>query len=422
MARIVMKFGGTSVGSTEKIKNVARIVAAEKERGNDVVVAVSAMSGETDKLVGLVGEICGERDPDWREYDQVVSTGEQVTIGLLSMALQQMGFPAVSFTGWQMGMQTDDVHSKARIRDIDARRIFQAFEQGKVVVVAGFQGICPETGDVATLGRGGSDTTAVAVAAGLEADRCDIYTDVDGVYTTDPRIVSEARRIPVISYDEMLEMASLGAKVLQTRSVEFAKKYNVPLRVRSTFTPEDEGTLVTREEDVHMMEKVLVSGIAFNKAEAKITLAGVKDEPGVASQIFNAIGDKNVNVDMIIQNVSKDRSATDLSFTVLQTELNRALEAVEDLRKSLEIDDVLVDTKVTKVSIVGVGMQTHAGVAARMFRVLAAKGINIMMISTSEIKISCIISEKYTELAIRELHEEFGLDQEQTYEQVQTAQ
>lgn len=413
MALIVMKFGGTSVGNCEKIKGVAKIVANEKAKGNDVVVAVSAMSGETDKLVGFVNEISA--NPDWREYDQVVSTGEQVTIGLLAMALQEIGVPAISFTGWQMGMVTNAAHSKARIRTISAERIKLALAESKVVVVAGFQGITEHTGDIATLGRGGSDTTAVAVAAGLKADLCDIYTDVDGVYTTDPRIVPEARRIPVISYDEMLEMASLGAKVLQTRSVEFAKKYNVPVRVRSTFKPEDEGTLVTREEDIKM-EKVLVSGIAYNKNEAKITLSGVADAPGVASTIFTAISAKNVNVDMIVQNVSKDHATTDLSFTVPKNEMNMALAAVEELRKDLKIADVLSDNKVAKVSIIGVGMQSHAGVAAQMFSALAKEGVNIMMISTSEIKVSCVISEKYTELAVRVLHECFGLDKEQVIE------
>ncbi|MBB5020907.1 aspartate kinase [Desulfurispira natronophila] len=410
MALIAMKFGGTSVGSVEKIRNVARIVADVKNQGNDVVVAVSAMSGETDRLVGLVNEVSPHANP--REYDQVVSTGEQVTIGLLSLALQEMGHDAVSFTGWQMGMITDSAHTKARIEEIRADRIKKAISEGKAVIVAGFQGITQDTHDVATLGRGGSDTTAVAVAVGLNADRCDIYTDVDGVYTTDPRIVSEARRLKIISYDEMLEMASLGAKVLQTRSVEFAKKYNMPVRVRSTFKPEDDGTLVTTEEDPNM-EQVMISGIAFNKNEAKITLTRVKDQPGLASTIFSAIAEKNVNVDVIIQNISpRGDGETDLSFTVPKNEAHNAVAAVQGLKDSHQIGDILLDEKVSKVSIVGAGMHSHAGVAAKMFTALADEGINIMMISTSEIKVSCVIAEKYTELAVRALHEAFELDKD----------
>lgn len=410
MALIVMKFGGTSVGSVEKIKNVAQIVSNVKKEGNDVVVAVSAMAGETDKLVGLVSEIAPTANP--REYDQVVATGEQVTIGLLALALQQIGIDAISYCGWQMGMITDSAHSKARIEEIRAERVHASLKEGKVVVVAGFQGITQDTQDVATLGRGGSDTTAVAVAVGLKADRCDIYTDVDGVYTTDPRIVPEARRLPVVSYDEMLEMASMGAKVLQTRSVEFAKKYNMPVRVRSTFKLDDEGTLVTSEEDTNM-EKVMISGIAYNKNEAKITLTRINDKPGLASTIFSAIAQKNVNVDVIIQNISpRGDGQTDLSFTVPKNEVHKALEALESLKSSQQIGDILVDEKVAKVSIIGAGMQSHAGVAAKMFTALANEGINIMMISTSEIKISCVIAEKYTELAVRALHEAFELEKE----------
>ncbi|ADU65557.1 aspartate kinase [Desulfurispirillum indicum] len=410
MALIVMKFGGTSVGSVEKIKNVAQIVSNVKNEGNDVVVAVSAMAGETDKLVGLVSEIAPTANP--REYDQVVATGEQVTIGLLALALQQIGIDAISYCGWQMGMITDSAHSKARIEEIRAERVHASLKEGKVVVVAGFQGITQDTQDVATLGRGGSDTTAVAVAVGLKADRCDIYTDVDGVYTTDPRIVPEARRLPVVSYDEMLEMASMGAKVLQTRSVEFAKKYNMPVRVRSTFKLDDEGTLVTSEEDTNM-EKVMISGIAYNKNEAKITLTRINDKPGLASTIFSAIAQKNVNVDVIIQNISpRGDGQTDLSFTVPKNEVHKALEALESLKSSQQIGDILVDEKVAKVSIIGAGMQSHAGVAAKMFTALANEGINIMMISTSEIKISCVIAEKYTELAVRALHEAFELEKE----------
>ena len=402
---IVQKYGGTSVGSLERIKNVARRIAKFKDEGHDLVVTVSAMAGETNRLVDLVYGLSD--DPNPREYDQVVSTGEQVSIGLVAIALQEMGYDAISLTGWQVGMKTDSAHMKARILDIDTVRIKKYLNEGKIVIVAGFQGI-DEQGNITTLGRGGSDTTAVALAAALKADLCEIYTDVDGVYTADPRIVPKARKLGKISYEEMLEMASLGAKVLQIRSVEFAMKYNVPLVVRSSlnFNP---GTIITKEDKE--MEKVLVSGVTYNKNEAKISVRRVPDKPGIAAKIFDPLKDANINVDMIIQNISKD-GYTDLSFTVARNEMKKAVEIVKKVAEEIGAEGVEFDDTVAKVSIVGVGMRSHPGVAATMFDTLAENNINIQMISTSEIKISCVIDEKYTELAVRVLHDAFNLEKE----------
>lgn len=402
MALVVQKYGGTSVGTTDKIKHVASRVKRTRDAGDDVVVVVSAMAGETNKLVDLCSQMM-ER-PDAREYDVVVSTGEQVTIGLLSMALKTMGQDAVSMLGFQVPIYTDNVFAKARISRIENDRIFENLKEGRVVVVPGFQGI-DETGNVTTLGRGGSDTSAVALAAALKADSCEIYTDVEGIYTTDPNIVQEARKIPRISYDEMLEMASLGAKVLQIRSVEFAKKYNVPLHVRSTFT-DSEGTWVTREDED--MEKVVVSGVTYEKNEAKVSILRVPDKPGIASRIFGPVADSNINVDMIIQNISID-GHTDLTFTVPKTDLSQALDIVGPIGKEIGAKEIITDDNVAKVSIVGTGMRSHSGIAAMLFKALADENINIMMISTSEIKVSCVIESKYTELAIRVLHEAFDL-------------
>jgi len=402
MALVVQKYGGTSVGTTEKIQHVASRVKRTRDAGNDVVVVVSAMAGETNRLVDLCNQIMDP--PDAREYDVVVSTGEQVTIGLLSMALKTMGQEAISLMGFQVPIHTDSVYAKARISRIEKDRIFDNLKDGKVVVVPGFQGI-DETGNITTLGRGGSDTSAVALAAALKADSCEIYTDVEGIYTTDPNIVQEARKIPRISYDEMLEMASLGAKVLQIRSVEFAKKYNVPLHVRSTFT-ETEGTWVTKEDED--MEKVVVSGVTYDKNEAKVSILRVPDKPGIASKIFGPIADSNINVDMIIQNISID-GYTDLTFTVPRTDLSQALKIVGPIAKEIGAKDIVTDDSVAKVSIVGTGMRSHSGIASKMFRALAEEGINIMMISTSEIKVSCVIESKYTELAVRVLHGAFDL-------------
>ncbi|MBI5191607.1 MAG: aspartate kinase [Nitrospirae bacterium] len=403
MSLIVQKYGGTSVGNVERIKNVANRVAKTKKAGHDVVVVLSAMSGETDKLIGLATAMA--ENPDDREMDVLLSTGERVTIALLAMALNDMGVPAMSFTGRQTGIVTDAAHTKARIASIDGGRIKAALKSGKVCVVAGFQGITPDS-DVTTLGRGGSDLTAVAVAAALKADFCDIYTDVDGVYTTDPNIVPKARKLDKISYDEMLEMASLGAKVLQTRSVEFAKKFNVPVRVLSSFS-DAPGTLVTKEDK--KMEKVVVSGVAYDKNQAKVTVSGVPDEPGVAAKLFGMIADAKVNVDMIIQNVSQG-GKTDMTFTVPKTDLKKAMPKIEAAAKAIGCKKVVVNEDISKVSIIGVGMRSHTGVASRMFDALAKEGINIMMISTSEIKVSCVIEQKYTELAVRALHDAFGLD------------
>jgi aspartate kinase len=405
MALIVQKYGGTSVGDVDKIRHVAQRVKKTRDGGNDVVVIVSAMSGETNRLVDLCSAIMEQPDP--REYDVVVSTGEQVTIGLLSMALMEMGQDAVSLLGSQIAVHTDDVHAKARIESIDEKRVRDSLAAGKVVVVPGFQGI-NKTGDITTLGRGGSDTSAVAVAAALKADSCEIYTDVDGIFTADPNVVVDARKIGRISYDEMLEMASQGAKVLQIRSVEFAKKYDVPLHVRSTFN-ENEGTWVTREDED--MEKVVVSGVTCDKNEAKVSIIKVPDKPGIAAKIFGPIAEANINVDMIIQNISVD-GFTDLTFTVPRTDLAQALEIIEGVGKEIGAKEILTEDKVAKVAVIGTGMRSHSGVASKLFSALAGEGVNIKMISTSEIKVSCIIERKYAELAVRVLHEAFDLGTE----------
>lgn len=404
MALVVQKYGGTSVGSIEKIKNVAAKVAKYYREGNSVAVVVSAMSGQTDKLLNLAKELSPRPDP--RELDVIVSTGEQVSIALLAMALKDLGVPARSVLGFQIPIVTDKAYTKARIASITDELLKKIFSSGEVAVVAGFQGITDD-GDITTLGRGGSDTSAVALAAALKADICEIYTDVDGVYTSDPNICEKARRLDRISYDEMLEMASLGAKVLQTRSVEFAKKYNVPIVVKSTFTDEG-GTLVTKEDSD--MEKEVVSGITYDKNEAKISLLAIPDRPGVAAEIFTALAEKNINVDMIIQNISVDGKSADLSFTVTKSDFQTAMEIVKNKSRGLNAKDIIGDTSIAKISIVGVGMRSHAGVAARMFNALSKVGINIQMISTSEIKVSCVIDEKFIELGVRELHEEFTLD------------
>lgn len=406
MSLIVQKYGGTSVGDLDRIRNVANRIAKTVSTGDAVVVVVSAMTGETDRLTQMALKITAS--PNQREMDMLLSTGERVTIALLSMALHELGLSAQSFTGRQVGILTDDVHTRARIEEINAERLHEALSGNIIPVVAGFQGINRRS-DVTTLGRGGSDTTAVALAAALHADLCEIYTDVDGVYTTDPNIVPDARRINKISYEEMLEMASLGAKVLQTRSVEFAMKYRVPVCVRSSFN-EGKGTLVT-EEDLEMEQEV-VSGITYDKNQAKVTLVGVPDRPGVASTIFEAIAKESLNVDMIIQNVGQ-AGLTDLSFTIPQTDALLAKKVLTRLTEEIGIAEVILSEKIAKVSIVGVGMRSHTGVAAKTFSSLAAEGINIMMISTSEIKISCVIESKYTELAVRTLHDAFGLGKNQ---------
>jgi len=403
MALIVQKFGGTSVGSVERIRHVADRVIEEKEKGNDVVVVVSAMAGETDRLIELAKSV--EPEPEERFLDFVVSTGEQVSAGLLAIALSSKGYPAVPLTGWQAGIKTDSAFTKARILSIDTSRIRKHLEEGKIVVITGFQGIT-EDGEITTLGRGGSDTSAVAIAVALNAERCDIYTDVEGVFTADPRIVPEARKIDVLSYEEMLELASLGAKVLQIRSVEFAMKYKMKLRVRSTFS-QDEGTLIKEEDET--MERVVVRGIAHNKNEARITVVKVPDRPGIAAKIFDALAEANIPVDMIVQNVSVD-GYTDISFTVEKNDAVKAERITKKVAEEIGAKGVLRDDKIAKVSVVGLGMRSHAGVAGKVFETLAKYGINIMMISTSEIKISCIIDEKFTELAVRVLHEAFGLD------------
>ncbi|MDD3800863.1 aspartate kinase [Desulfuromonas thiophila] len=402
MALVVQKYGGTSVGTIEKIRNVAQRVARTYDEGNDVVVIVSAMAGETNKLVDLANAMC--EFPNEREYDVLVSTGEQVTIALLSMCLQSMGYKAKSYLGPQIPIKTDSAFSRARILEIGEENIREDLKGGTIVVVAGFQGVDSE-GNITTLGRGGSDTSAVAVAAGLKADVCEIYTDVDGVYTTDPRIVSDASKIEKISYEEMLEMASLGAKVLQIRSVEFAKKYDVVIHVRSSFN-DNPGTLVMKEDAE--METVLVSGVTYNKDEAKISVMRVPDKPGIAARIFSPLSEANISVDMIIQNVST-QGMTDLTFTVPRTDLKKALKIIEEAAQGIGAAGVTSDDKVAKVSIVGVGMRSHSGVASKMFNALSAEGVNILMISTSEIKISCVIEDKYTELAVRVLHDAFGL-------------
>ena len=406
MALIVQKYGGTSVGSPERIKNVARRVARWKAKGHQLVVVVSAMAGETNRLIALAREL--QAHPDPRELDVMVSTGEQVTIALLSMALMDMGLKARSYTGAQVRILTDSAYNKARILSIDESRIRKDLADDCIVVVAGFQGV-DEQGNVTTLGRGGSDTTGVALAAVLKADECQIYTDVNGVYTTDPRIVPEARRLKSVTFEEMLEMASLGSRVLQIRSVEFAGKYRVKLRVLSSFEEESEGTLITFEEDQNM-EQATISGIAFNRDEAKITILGVPDRPGIAYQILGPIGDASIDVDMIVQNVSHD-GMTDFSFTVHRNDYHKALKILEPVVKHIKARGVEGGEKIAKVSVVGVGMRSHAGIASSAFRTLAEEGINIEMISTSEIKISIVINEKYMELAVRALHKAFGLDQ-----------
>ena len=404
MSLIVQKFGGTSVGTVEKIRLVAEKVSKFHGNGDRIVVVVSAMSGETNRLVALAQEM--QERPVPRELDVLLSTGEQVTIGLLCMALDEIGVSAISFTGSQIQLLTDDSHTKARIRRVDDKKIQQELEKGNVVVVAGFQGV-DEAGNITTLGRGGSDTTAVALAAGLGADECQIYTDVDGVYTTDPRVVDKAKRLSHISFDEMLEMASMGSKVLQIRAVEFAGKYNVPLRVMHSFQ-DGPGTLITLE-GAEEMETPTIAGIAFNKDEAKVTLLGVPDTPGVAHQILGPVGAANIEVDVIVQNVAPDNS-TDFTFTVSRGELAQTKEVLAEAVASLNARELRTDDTIAKVSVVGVGMRSHAGVASKMFKTLSESGINIQMITTSEIKISVIIEEKYLELAVRSLHTAFELD------------
>jgi len=406
MAIIVQKFGGTSVADTTRIKAVAETVKRECAAGNQVAVVLSAMAGVTDQLVGYVAEVGGRNNLP--EYDTVVSTGEQITAGLLALCLDAIGVPARSWMGWQIPIYTDEMHGKARIEKIDTEALEQCFNDGLVPVIPGFQGISPD-GRITTLGRGGSDTSAVAVAAALGAERCDIYTDVDGVYTTDPRIVSTARKMEKITYEEMLEMASLGAKVLQTRAVELAMKTNQRLHVRSSYS-DAPGTLVVDEDEI--VEQEMVSGIAYSRDEAKITLVQVADKPGVAASIFGPLADAGINVDMIVQNVSADGRATDLTFTVTEADLERAVETVAAKKDMLAYVDLVSDSNVVKISVIGVGMRSHAGVAQRMFETLADKGINIQVISTSEIKVSVLVAEEYTELALRALHTAYGLDAE----------
>jgi aspartate kinase len=414
MALIVHKYGGTSMGSTERIKNVAKRVAKWHDAGHQIVVVPSAMSGETNRLIGLAKEIMSQPDP--RELDMLASTGEQVSVALLSMALQSIGKQAVSYAGWQVPIKTDSAFTKARIQSIDDVRVRKDLDAGKIVIITGFQGV-DDAGNITTLGRGGSDTSAVAVAAAMKAAECLIYTDVDGVYTTDPRVVSEARRLKTVTFEEMLELASLGSKVLQIRSVEFAGNYKVPTRVLSSLTDplmslEEEansGTLISFEEDTHM-EQAVISGIAFNRDEAKITVLGVPDKPGVAYQILGPIADANIEVDMIIQNQSVD-GKTDFTFTVPRGEYVKAMEVLtKSVKEHIGAGSIVGDSKVSKVSVVGVGMRSHVGIASQMFRTLSEEGINIQMISTSEIKISVLIDEKYMELAVRALHKTFDLE------------
>jgi aspartate kinase len=416
MALIVHKYGGTSMGSTERIKNVARRVAKWHDAGHQIVVVPSAMSGETNRLIGLAKEIMPQPDP--RELDMIAATGEQVSVGLLAMALKAIGKQAVSYTGWQVPVKTDSAYTKARIQSIDDQRVRADLAANRIVIITGFQGI-DELGNITTLGRGGSDTSAVAVAAALKAAECLIYTDVDGVYTTDPRVVTEARRLRTITFEEMLELASLGSKVLQSRSVEFAGNYRVPTRVLSSLTDplmdlEEEassGTLISFEEDTHM-EQAVISGIAFNRDEAKITVLGVPDKPGIAYQILGPISDANVEVDMIIQNQSVE-GKTDFTFTVTRNEYAKAMEVLSShVKTDLGAAAITGDAKVSKVSVVGVGMRSHVGIASQMFRTLSEEGINILMISTSEIKISVLIDEKYMELAVRALHKAFELEKQ----------
>lgn len=406
MALYVQKYGGTSVGNLDRINEVAKKVLSYKNTGHDLIVVVSAMSGETNRLIQLASGITA--DPNERELDVLLSTGEQTSIALLTMALQKLGSKARSYTGAQVHILTDAAHCKARILDIDGECLRRDLAEGYIVVVAGFQGV-DKQGNITTLGRGGSDTTAVALAAALKADECQIFTDVDGVYTTDPRVVSEARRLERITFEEMLEMASLGSKVLQIRAVEFAGKYNVPLRVVSSFE-EGEGTLITYEEDG--MEQALISGIAFNRDEAKLTILGVPDQPGIAYRILGPIGEANIEVDMIIQNVAAD-ATTDFTFTVHRDDYQKALSILQNTAKELGAREVSGDDKIVKVSLVGVGMRSHAGIASTMFKTLAEEGINIRMISTSEIKVSVVVDEKYLELAVRALHTAFELDKNQ---------
>jgi aspartate kinase len=405
MALIVQKYGGTSVGSIEKIKNVAQKVLELYKQGNRMVIVLSAMSGQTDGLIELAYEMSD--DPDPRELDVLMSTGEQVSVALFAMAVKSMGYDASSLLGFQVGIHTDQIYGKAKIHDIETERIIKELEGERIVAVAGFQGL-DEGDNITTLGRGGSDTTAVAIAAALKADVCEIFTDVDGVYTTDPNVCPKARKMESISYEEMLEMASLGAKILEIRAVEFAKKFNVPIHVRSTFTNE-RGTMVVAE--TKDMEKVLVSGVAFNKNEARVTLSKVPDSPGVAARIFDPLVKAGIVVDMIVQNTSED-GLTDLTFTVIKADFYKTMKLLADVAKDIGAEKVLGDENIAKVSIIGVGMRTHAGVAQKMFETLARENINIMMISTSEIKVSCVIEEKYTELAVRVLHEAFGLEEE----------
>jgi len=407
MALIVQKYGGTSVGSIEKIKAVAERVIEYHKDGNQVVVVLSAMAGQTDGLIEKAHEI--SPDPDPRELDVLVSTGEQVSVALFAMAVKSMGYDARSLLGFQVGIHTDRLHGKARIHEIDTTRLQRELDKGRIVTVAGFQGL-DERGNITTLGRGGSDTTAVALAAALGADVCEIFTDVDGVYTTDPNICPKARKMDSISYDEMLEMASLGAKVLEIRSVEFAKKFNVPIHVRSTFSIE-RGTMVVAE--TKDMEKVMVSGVTYNKNEARVTIRKVPDRPGIASRIFEPIFEAGIVVDMIVQNTSED-GLTDLTFTVPKSDFQRTMKLVLEIARDVGAEKVMGDENIAKVSIIGVGMRSHAGVAKKMFEALAMENMNIIMISTSEIKISGIIQEKYTELAVRTLHKAFGLDDEKS--------
>ncbi len=404
MALVVQKYGGTSVGDVERIRNVARRVLNTKNQGHEVVVVVSAMAGETDKLIRLAKQVTS--NPDERETDVLISTGEQVSIALLAIALKDMGADAKSYLGFQIKIATDSAFGKARITGIESEKMLQDVKHGRIVVVAGFQGV-DESDNITTLGRGGSDTTAVAIAAALKADVCEIYTDVDGVYTTDPNICSKARKLKKISYDEMLEMASLGAKVLQIRSVEFAKKYDVPIHVRSSFN-DNPGTIVCKEDEE--MEKVVVSGVTYNKNEAKIEVMRVPDVPGMAAKLFKPIADANIVVDMIIQTSSTEKGCADVAFTVPQSDFAKTLQIVKEGTKEFGGKEVKSNEDIAKVSIVGVGMRSHSNVATQMFSALAKEGINIQMISTSEIKISCIIDSRYTELAVRALHEAFELD------------
>jgi len=411
MALVVQKYGGTSVGDVDRIRNVAQRVIRTKEQGNQVVVVVSAMSGETDKLIRLAQQVTPS--PDERELDVLVSTGEQVSIALLAIALKSMGTDAKSYLGFQIKIATDSAFGKARITGIESEKILQDLREGRIVVVAGFQG-ADEADNITTLGRGGSDTTGVAIAAALKADLCEIYTDVDGVYTTDPNICSKSRKLSKISYDEMLEMASLGAKVLQIRSVEFAKKYDVPIHVRSSFN-DNPGTIVCKED--REMERVVVSGVTYNKNEARIEIMRVPDVPGVAAKVFKPLADSNIVVDMIIQTSSSEKGYADVAFTVPKSDFNKTLQIVKGTLKELGGKEVSADENIAKVSIVGVGMRSHSSVAAQMFSALAQEGINIHMISTSEIKISCLIDAKYTELAVRALHDTFHLDQPEVGEE-----